>query len=173
MDKEIVVRIAVGSRMSSLVLMTVLVGCFQTPAPRPPTSTKSASSGATSIPIGAGKLTASQILQRVLNTYRGAASYQDEGIVRLEFRQGGQQQGDQWPCAVKFVRPNKLSLAAYQATVKCDGRELVANITDEASGDLDGQFLVRPAPQELKLIDLASDEILYGIISSELRRQPI
>ncbi len=168
-----------GTRAAPWMALVLLTGCFQTPAPPPPTvktpptvTTPATSSPATS-PADPSGLTANQILERLLKTYRAAATYQDQGIVRLEFKQAGQTAGDQWPCAVAFARPSKLSLAAYQATVKCDGRELVAKITDEATRDLEGQFLVRPAPQEVKLLDLASDEILYGIISSELRRQPI
>ena len=161
-----------GSRLA------VLAGCYQSPAPQAstpqvPVFANGATSKPAAYPADIAGLSANAILKRLLTTYRGAATYQDEGIVRLQFKQAGQSMGDQWPCAVKFARPNKLSLAAYQATVKCDGHELVAKITDEASRDLDGQFLVRPAPKELKLIDLASDEILYGIVSSELRRQPI
>ncbi len=151
----------------------MLAGCYQAPAPQPPVAKTPTISPPADSPADAAGLSANEILKRLLTTYRAAATYQDEGIVRLQFKQSGQSMGDQWPCAVKFARPNKLSVAAYQATVKCDGRELVAKITDEATRDLDGQVLVRPAPKELKLIDLASDEILYGTISSELRRQPI
>ena len=51
----------------------------------------------------------------------------------------------------------ELSLVAYQATVKCDGKELKARIDDPESNNVDGQMVVRPAPQEFKLADLAAD----------------
>jgi len=154
-------------------LAFLAAGCFQAPPPAAPVVKAAPPVQTSQPPKNASQLSASEILRQLLATYRGAVTYQDQGIIKLEFTQGGQKLGDQWPCAVQFVRPNKLSLAAYQATVKCDGRQLVAQIVDEATSNLDGQFLVRPAPKQLKLVDLASDEILYGIVSSELRRQPI
>ena len=106
-------------------------------------------------------------------TYRQVESYQDQAVVRLSYREGEQAFHQQWPASVTFERPNKLSLAAYQATVKCDGDELRARIEDPETGHVDNQVVVRPAPQELKLTDLASDPLLYDILSSQLRRQPI
>ena len=69
-------------------------------------------------------------------------------------------------------RPGKLSIVAYQATVKCDGHELRARI-DEPPHSLDGQIVVRPVPRSLTLAELASDELLYDTLCSRLRRQPI
>jgi hypothetical protein len=177
MHNNVSLKWTTGELIGLLATLWLLAGCYQPPAPPTPpatTTTQAASlPGASAPPADAASLSASDILKRLLAKYRAAATYQDDGIIRLHFRQAGQASQDQWPCAVKFARPNKLSLAAYQAVVKCDGRELVAKISDEASRDLDGQFLVRPAPKKLALVDLASDEILYGIIASELRRQPI
>jgi hypothetical protein len=153
-------------------VLAVCVGCFQAPPPGPPvvTTTKAP---AVATPLAAPPKSASEILKRLLETYRGAKSYQDQGIVKLDFQQAGTRSGDQWPCAVAFVRPNKLSLVAFQATVKSDGNEFIARIDDPPTNNFDGQVLVRPAPKELKLTDLASDERLYDIIASQLRRQPI
>jgi hypothetical protein len=109
----------------------------------------------------------------LLATYRGATSYEDHGVVRLAFRQAGEAMSQEWPVAVAFQRPDKLSLVAYQATVKCDGKELKARIDDAESNNVDSQVVVRPAPKELKLADLAGDALLYDILSSRLRRQPI
>src|SRR5262249_38277087 len=69
--------------------------------------------------------------------------------------------------------PDKLSIKAFQATVKSDGRELKARIEDSASNNVDNQFVVRSAPKPLQLKDLAGDELLYETISSRLRRQPV
>ena len=176
-DKDVAVLRSSVRLTPLLVALYLAAGCYRPPAPPKPPATAAATASslpdATATAADAASLSASDILKRLLARYRAAATYQDDGTIRLEFRQGGQTSQDQWPCAVKFVRPNKLSLAAYQATVKCDGRELVAKIADEATRDLDGQYLVRTAPGQLALVDLARDEILYGIIASELRRQPI
>ena len=117
--------------------------------------------------------TASDVLRTLLKTYREAKSYADDGKVVLRFRQSGNLVEDEWPSAVSFERPNRLFTKAYQATVACDGKELRARIEDPETGDVDGQVLVRPAPKELKLKDLAADPLLYDILSSQLRRQPI
>lgn len=121
----------------------------------------------------AADFSANEILPKLLATYRDAETYQDQAVVRLSFQQGGQPVSQEWETAVSFERPNKLSLVAYQATVKCDGKQLIARIDDPESGNVDNQVVVRPAPEELKLSDLASDQLLYDILSSRLRRQPI
>lgn len=121
----------------------------------------------------AARPTANEVLARLLKTYRGAKTYSDNGLVTLRFQQDGQQFGEQSPCSVKFVRPNKLALRAFQATIVCDGKQLRAVIDDPTTGNVDGQVLQRPAPKDLKLSDLASDGLLYDILSSKLRRQPV
>jgi hypothetical protein len=120
-----------------------------------------------------GEWTANEILSHLLTTYRQAQTYQDQAVVRLAFRQGGQPQGQEWPTAVAFQRPGKLSIHAYQATVKCDGQELLARIEDPTTNNVDGQVVVRPVPKEFRLAELASDELLYNILCSRLQRQPI
>src|SRR5206468_592965 len=117
--------------------------------------------------------TANEILKRLLATYRQAKTYRDQAVVRLSFRQNGQQASQEQPIAVALERPDKLSIVAFQATLKCDGRELKAKIEDAASNNVDNEIVVRPAPKPLKLSDLARDELLYETISSRLRRQPV
>lgn len=116
---------------------------------------------------------ASDVLRLLLKTYREAKSYSDDGEVVLRFRQSGELIENKWKTAVRFERPNRLFVQAYQATLACDGKELRGRIEDESTGNVDGQFLVRAAPKELKLKDLAADPLLYDILSSQLRRQPI
>src|SRR5262245_35063208 len=72
--------------------------------------------------------TANEILKRLLATYRQAKTYRDNAVVRLAFRQNGQPVAQEQPFAVAYERPDKLSIAAFQATVKSDGRELKARI---------------------------------------------
>lgn len=168
----------VGGRMLAVaVLGMLLAGCWgpQSPPPAPPPVTIGV------LPPQGKKLpakppaewTASEILQQLLATYRQAQTYQDQGVVRLAYRRNGQPESEESPVAVAFERPGKLSLVAYQATVKSDGKELRARITDEQTRDIDGQVVVRPAPAALALKDLAADRLLYDTLSSELRRQPI
>ncbi len=118
-------------------------------------------------------LSANEILKRLLETYRGAKTYRDQAVVRLAFRQNNQPVFQEQPIAVAFERPDKLSLVAFQATVKCDGKELKAKIEDEATKNVDGQVVGRPAPHPLKLVHLVEDQLLNETISSRLRRQPV
>lgn len=135
--------------------------------------TKGTSAEKTDSESSAERPEATAVLQRLLATYRDAKSYSDVGKVRLSFRQNGELIQEEWTSAVRFARPNRLSIEAFQAQVACNGRELKARIEDPTTGNVDGQILVRPAPAELKLKDLASDPLLYDILSSQLQRQPI
>ncbi|MEX2176352.1 MAG: TlpA disulfide reductase family protein [Pirellulaceae bacterium] len=171
-------RVVLRRMVAAALLPLCCAGCFQsppkttTPAAEDPAAAATPDKPAVARPA-ASDMDAAAILAELLKIYRAADSYADEGVVKLEFVQNGQKSGDQWPSAVKFSRPNKLSVVAFQATVKCDGQELIAKIDDQATGNLDGQVLVQPAPQELQLSHLASDPLLYDILSSQLRRQPI
>lgn len=177
---HLLTRNVVAAQLGAFVI-ALLAGCYQPPppAPAPATNGNLTTPSATTLPPmpvpgkPASDLSASEILQQLLKTYREAKSYSDRGLVKLEFRQGGQLTGDQWPSQVQFVRPNQLSVVAFQATIKSDGKHLRAQITDPDSANLDGQILERPAPAQLKLTDLAGDPLLYDILSSQLRRQPI
>jgi hypothetical protein len=163
-------------RFAAIFAFVLVAGC----APKPPAEPveelsqgKGGSTPAEHPSKPAADYTANEILQQLLATYRQAKTYQDQAVVRLSFRQGDQPVSEEWPAEIAFERPSKLSLAAYQATVKCDGEELRARIDDPESSNVDNQVVVRPAPKELKLADLASDQLLYDILSSQLRRQPI
>lgn len=172
-----------GTLVCGLVYLIAL-GCEKAPPPViPPTSAESqnASPSATSAPAPnrprpsrpPAEQTATEILQQLLATYRQAKSYEDRGVVRLSFRQAGQPVSQELPAQVAYERPAKLSVVAYQATVKSDGRELRARIDDPLTNNVDGQMVVRPAPAAIKLTDLSSDQLLYEILSSRLRRHPI
>src|SRR5262245_36654580 len=117
--------------------------------------------------------TANEILQQLLARYRQAKTYRDNAVVRLSFRRDGQPMAEEAPAAVALERPSKLSIVAYQATVKCDGKEIKARIDDPLSGNLDGQIVVRPATTPIRLADLADDRLLYDILASRLGRQAI
>ena len=159
-----------------LALALSACGCWgpQSPPPAPPAASGGpAAAIQPAVAKPAADRTASEILQQLLATYRQAKTYQDQGVVRLAYRRNGQPEAEESPVAVAFERPGKLSLVAYQATVKCDGRELRARIEDEASRNIDGQVIVRPSPAAIAIQDLAADELLYNTICSKLRRQPI
>jgi peroxiredoxin len=150
------------------------------PLPQPTESKSSSAPAGEALPHAtvksakaAADWSANEILAQLLTTYRQAKTYQDQAVVRLAFRENGQPVSQEWPTAVALVRPNKLSLVAYQAMVKIDGKELKAKIDDPETNNVDGQFVVQPAPAELKLAHLARDKVLDDMINSRLRRPPI
>lgn len=163
--------------LAGLALPVVIAGCVNNAAKTDENGTQADASAAKAPEAGAttspADRTANDILKRLLATYRQAKTYRDQAVVRLAFRQNGQSLSQEQPNAVAFERPDKLSLVAFQATLKSDGKELKAKIEDAASKNVDGQVVVRPAPKPLKLNDLARDELLYETISSRLRRQPV
>jgi hypothetical protein len=116
---------------------------------------------------------AQQILQQMVATYRDAESYSDQAVVRLKYRQQGQPFEDEGKFAVCLVRPNKLSLRAYQLTLVSDGHRLRAVIADPGSNDMDGQILVREAPSALRLDTVYEDQLMLDIMSSGMGGPPV
>jgi hypothetical protein len=108
----------------------------------------------------------------MLATYAQADSYSDRGLVRLRYKQAGQWVQDEAKLAVRLVRPNKLSLRAYQLRMTCDGNRLCATITDQDTADLDGQMLLRPAPDRLQLDRLYDDPVVLNVVASGLGGPP-
>src|SRR5437660_7046152 len=116
-----------GTVFAGCLLLSLAAGCDHptgTPAESKTAGPSAAQTPTTSPKKPSADWTANEILAQLLRTYREAKTYQDKGLVRLEFRQGGQPVTLSWPSEVAFERPGKLSLAAFQATVKSDGREL-------------------------------------------------
>ncbi|MCO6455699.1 MAG: TlpA family protein disulfide reductase [Pirellulaceae bacterium] len=121
----------------------------------------------------AGSLTADEILERLAQAYSQATGYQDQGVVRLQYRQDGQDFQDEAPLRVRFARPDRLVLEAYQLQLSCDAGELRARVQDPQTNDLDGQWVVRPAPAALGLQELYADPVIDNVLRSGLGRYPV
>ena len=106
-------------------------------------------------------------------TYRDAKSYSDQAVVRLKYRQQGQSFEDEGKLAVSLVRPNKLSLRAYQLTLVSDGRRLRAVIADPGSNDMDGQIVVREVPSAFRLDTIYEDQLMLEVMSSGMGGPPV
>ena len=167
------------------VALVLCAGCRQQPpaAEQPPAAAATAAGDAAARgssapsdrlpqPAPVAQRTAEEILRQLVARCRAARSYQDQGVVRLAYRQGGQPVRQEWPCSVVWQRPNQLLVRAFQATVWCDGESLAAHIRDETTGDLDGQVLLRPAPAELQASDLTVDPLLDDILRGRVGRLP-
>src|SRR5581483_5363804 len=105
----------------------LLAGCWNSP-PTAATQDSASLASASAPPAApanhksAAEWTANEILQQLLARYRQAKTYRDDAVVRLSFRRDGQKVAEEAPAAISFQRPDKLSIVAYQATVKCDGK---------------------------------------------------
>ena len=112
-------------------------------------------------------------MRRMLDVYRQADSYQDRGVVRLQYQRAGQTYTDEAPMSVTWQTPNRLKVHAYQVELACDGGRLWARIRDEATRDFDGQVVAREAPSRLTLRDLwEEDEILSLAFAQGLAGYP-
>lgn len=121
---------------------------------------------------------ADRLWQETLAAYRVAKTYRDLAVVRLTYKQDGTPVKSEAEASVRFARPNKLRMNAYQAQVSCDGHEFRARIQDVATNNLDGQFIARPAPDKLTSTELFGDELLHaqlgsGVIQTGLLREPL
>ncbi|MHB0957347.1 MAG: DUF2092 domain-containing protein [Pirellulaceae bacterium] len=118
-------------------------------------------------------VTAETLLQSTVAAYQSATAYQDQAVVRLSYRREGRVFEDEAPLAITWQRPNRVHIQAYQVRVVCDGKQLFARLQDEATGDLDGQIIERPAPAKLTLEELCDqDEILSAAFRQGLIGYP-
>lgn len=96
---------------------------------------------------------ASEVLERMLEAYRQADSYQDGGQVRLSFVRTKPKPGveaevkQSWDYSIALQRPNKLRMHVYQAVAVCDGKQLHATLDLE---QVAGQVLTLPSPEKLQ-----------------------
>ncbi|HEX5444401.1 MAG TPA: redoxin domain-containing protein [Pirellulales bacterium] len=112
---------------------------------------------------------ASEALERMLEAYRQAETYQDGGQVRLSFTRTQPKQGEEaavnqaWDYSIAFERPNKLRMHVYQAVAVCDGKQLHATLDFD---QVAGQVLTAAAPDKLKSADVyGSDPLLAQALS--------
>ena len=118
-------------------------------------------------------ISADDVLQKMVRAYRDAHGYSDQAILRLSYEIDGERHQDSASISVRLARPNRARLQLYQADIACDGRQLMARITDDSSNNIDDQWLVRAAPASLSLNNLLDDTVLYDVVSRGLGRLPI
>lgn len=116
---------------------------------------------------------AEQVLRQMIAAYQAAKTYRDQAVVRLKYRQQGQWFEDDGKLSVSFARPNKLQLRAYQLTLVSDGSHLCAVIADPDSNDLDGQIVIRRAPERFELDTIYQDQIMLDVMSGGMGGPPV
>lgn len=117
-------------------------------------------------------VSADQLLREMIRTYRQATSYSDRGVVRFRYRMDGHWVQDEARLSVKFARPNKVRLRAYQLAMASDGTNMRAMISDPGTVNLDGQVLVRPAPEELQSDALYDDPMVLNVMAGGMGGPP-
>jgi outer membrane lipoprotein-sorting protein len=131
----------------SLALLGVLTGCNRAAPTKTVVTPKSAS----------------EHLEELVRIYREAATYQDQAVVRLNYRRDGRVYQDEAPLSVAWSRPNRLHVRAYQAALVCDGETLIARINDPATNNFDGQVVQRPCPERLAVPDVYQDDQILNV----------
>lgn len=122
-----------------------LVGCGQGPATGPAAFDPSS-------PVS--------IMDRMVRAYQDADAYRDQGRLTVAFESDAGPKEFVTEFSAALVRPNRLRLRVYQATVVVDGKHLRATLDD-----LPGQMLERPAPTALTIPVLFEDPILAQVLS--------
>ena len=129
----------------------------------------------TSMPAGGDAVVPGQpsparsLMQRVVDRYRRATAYRDDGVVRLAYLQSGVPQADEAPLRVRYEASGRLRLSAYALDLACQDGHLQARIRGPAAGDLQHQLLQRPLHRSpLQLDDLYADPVITHFGSAGL-----
>lgn len=161
-----------------LTLLVLSFASFGCEAKRPEAKTQTTTADLGSQPQNNGHdQEAQRIWQQTLTAYRTANHYQDDATITLSYMDGGRRFEDQTSISVRWSRPNRLVVKAYQVQLVCDGQQLRAIVNDRGTGNLDGQVLTRAAPPTLSTDDLLSDPLLAdqlrnSLLESESGRLP-
>lgn len=113
------------------------------------------------------------VLGRMEQAYREADNYSDHGRVVLRYRERGDIRTDEAPLSVAVRLPSELRVEAYYSVVVSNGRQLRAKISDEKSGDIDGQILTRELSGELSLEQVYHDTTLREAMTSGMGGQAL
>jgi len=171
-------NMAMLSRSSRVSLATILsltcgaIGCQQESPPLSQTALAPASVAANADGPLKSASSADEIVSRMQEAYRQAASYADRGRIVLRFRERGDIREDAASLAVAARKPSCVHVEAYHAVLVCDGKRLMARVQDELSHDLDGQILARPLEGELTLDQCYRDAVLREAMTRGLGGEP-
>ncbi len=97
-------------------------------------------------------ITANDILEKMVATYKSANSYGDHGTIIMELEGG---EITDWPCTFVFQSPNLVRMEVALGQLVCNGADLYAQIVP-----LYGQVLELPAPRKLSIPELYPDLLL-------------
>jgi thiol-disulfide isomerase/thioredoxin len=109
------------------------------------------------------RLSASDILGRMVHAYHIAQSYADDAQLRIAIRRDGQSPGDADPlhASVVFARPNKLHVEYFDARMTADGKKIRASVSSVPQ-----QVLELDAPEKLGIGNLFLGEAFNESLSN-------
>jgi outer membrane lipoprotein-sorting protein len=111
---------------------------------------------------------AMELLERVVEAYHKADSYEDDGKLLLRYTSEGKTYEETSEFSLTLDGPNRMRLRAYDALVVCDGQNFRATI-EEAPDEV----LSYPAPDELSLGTVYRDLVLGRALNQVVGSVPL
>jgi thiol-disulfide isomerase/thioredoxin len=157
-----------------LILLLSLPGCGSNSEAELATNDNETTGNVTAVtPSNTGPSSdASALLQQVIQRYRRAGAYSDDGQVTLKYRANGRQFVDSAPYRIAFHRERKLLANVYQTTIDANDTRFRSRIASD-DPELRQQFLDRDSPRGITWAALTEDPILRNSIERGLGRFPI
>ena len=153
--------------LASVIVLAQMAGCQKPAGSAPATSAVStgaspqvsASSASAASKEDQGKLTtAHAVLDKMVDAYHKAPSYED--LATVELWEAGKKEPNRADFRVVFQRPNKLRMTCYQGELACDGKQWFGY-----SKDIPFQAVLRDAPPTVNMQMLTADKELDRAIN--------
>lgn len=109
-------------------------------------------------------ITAETILENLIETYASASSYQDRGVLYLDYRMDGRNIQEPQPWSAAWDRNGRLAAQLFNAQIRCDANLLSCYVFDIETANLDNQHLLIPYDSQLPLGQLYRDPIARHFI---------
>jgi hypothetical protein len=94
---------------------------------------------------------------KILNSYRNAKGYSDQGAAVLRYRSAEGMLEDRAPLAISWQSPDRLAVSAYDARCLVDGRYFWSWVMDPQTNHFDNQVSRRPYEGKMTLDQLLRD----------------
>lgn len=112
--------------------------------------------------------TAEDVLERMIEAYHQADSYQDAGRLLVRYVHDGETIEENRDFSLALAAPNLLRIRAYDVLAVCDGLTFRAMI-DEAPGEV----LAYEAPEETSLLTVYRDPVLANALNQIVGSVPL
>ncbi|MBP3694098.1 MAG: TlpA family protein disulfide reductase [Thermoguttaceae bacterium] len=107
-----------------------------------------------------GGVSVRSILEQMVQAYREARTYRDQGEIRISWTQNGNPHERRVMYRTSFQRPNRLFLEVDQTGILADGETFCAY-----TSEMPGLLLQRSCPKELGILDILCERELYWAVT--------